>query len=134
MYEAGAKAVGDKLRGTGKGYVHKNVNGRQKLLHRLIYEEYVGRELLPYPEEIVHHKDRDKKHNCVPGKILCGRLFCEGNLELLSGEAAKEHIRIHYAELYEAKHGKPYDPDRPWTADEIKEQERLETYYADGGF
>lgn len=78
------------------------INGKEKreLLHRVIMAEYLGRELLPYPEEIVHHIDLNKHHNCVPSKVTCDNLFCEGNLQLLSGDAAKEHIKLHYAELH----------------------------------
>jgi hypothetical protein len=106
MNLAGAKAYGDKVRGKNKDrHIQVSIEGKSQLLHRVIYAEYLGRPLKPYPEEIVHHKYLDKHHNCVPGKILCGSLLCTGNLELLSGDAAAKHIEEHRDELYAARWG-----------------------------
>jgi hypothetical protein len=92
----------DKRRGSNPDrHIEYRRGDERGLLHRKIMAEYLGRELLPYPEEIVHHIDRNRHHNCVPGRIECGSLFCEGNLQLLTGDAAAEHIRLHYADLHE---------------------------------
>lgn len=107
----GSKRASDNRRGCNPDrHIEVRHNGKREKLHRVIMAEYIGRPLLPYPEEIVHHRDRDKHHNCVPGKIMCGALLCEGNLELLSGDAAAEHMRIHAADLLAGRYGKePYN-------------------------
>jgi hypothetical protein len=115
MVKAGGRASADKTRGSNPDR-HISIrlpDGSRMLLHRYIYQEYVlrpteGRDLLPYPEEIVHHVDEDKHHNCVPGYILCGNMFCTGNLELLTGDAARLHIELHQSKMQAGRHREPY--------------------------
>lgn len=64
--------VPDHPNATKNGYV---------LLHRVIMENYIGRLLTP--DEVVHHKDHNKKNNDI------------SNLELLS---LNEHNRLHVNE------------------------------------
>ena len=61
--------VPDHPNATKNGYV---------LLHRVIMENYIGRLLTP--DEVVHHKDHNKKNNDI------------SNLELLS---LREHVKLH---------------------------------------
>ena len=61
--------VPDHPNATKNGYV---------LLHRVVMENYIGRLLTP--DEVVHHKDHNKKNNDI------------SNLELLT---SKEHFRLH---------------------------------------
>lgn len=60
-------------------YFTINVKGKQKLLHRYIVELHIGRELRS--DEIVHHKNGDKKDNQLE------------NLEILT--SVKEHMQKH---------------------------------------
>lgn len=64
--------VPDHPNATKNGYV---------LLHRVIMENYIGRLLTP--DEVVHHKDHNKKNNDI------------SNLELLT---VKEHHELHSRE------------------------------------
>lgn len=55
-------------------------------------------------DEIVHHRDGDKHHNCY-WKNMCERCREEGqpNLEVLTADAAREHIRRHQAQMQRAR-------------------------------
>lgn len=84
---AGSKAIGDKLRGTGSGYVKQN--GRHG--HRVAAEKKIGRALLF--GEVVHHIDEDKSNNDPE------------NLQVMT---QSEHIRLHHKAMLKArkeKHG-----------------------------
>lgn len=59
-------------------YRAKKVNGTTKLVHRLVMEQHIGRELLP--SECVHHKDGNGHNNHI------------SNLEIMSrSDHAKHH-------------------------------------------
>ena len=56
----------------GKGYVME---------HRLVTEDNIGRFL--FPDEIVHHVDRNKRNNNISNLVIMSR---------------EEHIRLHWRE------------------------------------
>lgn len=60
------------------GYVMGNRNGRSRWFHRLVMEDFLGRDLLP--NEHIHHLNGDKKDNRIE------------NLQMVS---QGEHNRIH---------------------------------------
>lgn len=73
----GARAAAKK--GTGKRHIEIRVNGRKVYEHIYVAEQMLGRKLLP--DEIVHHKDENKKNNDP------------SNLEVLPNRA--EHLKAH---------------------------------------
>ena len=74
------------------------VNGRRVYLHRHIFETHV-RPL--EPNEIVHHKDENKRNNAPD------------NLEALSGRAA--HLYQHNYHKYRDRH-RQSEKDAEWAA------------------
>jgi hypothetical protein len=122
-YRKAGQANSEKRRGCNPDrYIQIRVNGARIYLHRYIIMcercEYLD------ASDIVHHKDRVKHHNCY-GSQLCEecttRFFCFlaainsawlptelirggfSNLEVLTGDAAREHIHIHQQELRRAR-------------------------------
>ncbi len=89
-------------------HIRVRINGVRHYLHRVLAAEMEGRVLRPYPEEIVHHRDNKKHHNCIPGKIQCGDPLCFGNLEVLREDAAVEHINYHQIQLQRARRMKKH--------------------------
>ena len=63
------------------GYKAHKINGEFILDHREIMEKHLGRKLLPFPEEIVHHIDGNRINNNI------------SNLTVMSG---KEHGELHH--------------------------------------
>jgi hypothetical protein len=83
------------------------VGGRLKYLHRHVVEEQLGVKLSS--DEIVHHRDLDKHHNCFWKDARgCERCRREGepNLEVLIGEARREHIERHQRQMQAARRKK----------------------------
>ena len=67
---------------TSNGYVeYTNGSNKGRSVHDVAMETVIGRRL--EPNEVVHHRDRDKQHNDLP------------NLQLLT---RSEHTRLHRAE------------------------------------
>lgn len=62
-------------RGTGTidryGYLTKYINGRRCAVHRYIFEQHLGRPLLP--DEIVHHINENKLDNRIENLELMSR-------------------------------------------------------------
>lgn len=93
---------GAKKRGSNpRTHIRILVNGSRVYLHRYLVQLSEGRAL--GPDEIVHHRDENKHHNCTPDRITCDDPFCFGNLEVLSGDAAAEHCRRHQISLQKAR-------------------------------
>lgn len=53
------------------GYLRIRIRGKRKLLHRVILENVLGRELTP--DELVHHKDGNKENNRPDNLMLTTR-------------------------------------------------------------
>jgi len=49
-------------------YPHKTINGKKKRVHRIVMEEYLGREL--GPNEHVYHLNGDPKDNNIENLVL----------------------------------------------------------------
>ena len=70
----------------GKGHISKDGYQTYKINkniiheHRKVMEDYIGRKLLPFPYEIVHHIDGNKLNNTI------------SNLKIMS---ASEHMKLH---------------------------------------
>lgn len=47
------------------GYKLITINGKQVREHRIIMEKHIGRKLLPFPQEVIHHKDGNKLNNSI---------------------------------------------------------------------
>lgn len=47
------------------GYKQITINGKCILEHRYVMEQYLGRKLLPFPNEEVHHIDGNKLNNKI---------------------------------------------------------------------
>jgi hypothetical protein len=109
VYQANAKragkVAGDKRRGSNPNrHIQVRIDGKLVYLHRHIVERCLGVKLAP--DEIVHHRDNDKHHNHYwKNAAGCERCEAEGqpNLELLTGDAAREHIERHRAQLVAAR-------------------------------
>ncbi len=68
-----------------KGYKLIRINGKQVAEHRYIMEQHLGRKLLPFPKEIVHHKNGNKSDNRIK------------NLELKTcGQHTTDHCKYRY--------------------------------------
>lgn len=89
-------------------HIRIRINGVRHYLHRILAAEMEGRPLKPYPDEIVHHNDGKKHHNCIPGKTTCGDEMCFGNLTILRDQAAAEHIEYHQIQLQRARRRKKH--------------------------
>lgn len=63
-----------------QGYKLIYTNGKQVKEHRIIMEKYIKRKLLPFPIEIIHHKNGNRLDNRIK------------NLELIS---QSEHVIYH---------------------------------------
>lgn len=102
--ELGRRA-GDKRRGSNPNrHIQIRVGGRLKYLHRHTVETQMGVKLAH--DEIVHHRDLDKHHNCFwKDARSCERCRREGepNLEVLTGEARREHIERHQRQMQTAR-------------------------------
>ena len=62
------------------GYQTYTINKEKIHQHRRVMENYLGRKLLPFPKEIVHHIDGNKLNNDI------------SNLQVMS---ASEHMKLH---------------------------------------
>lgn len=87
--------------GLMNGYIVKSVNGRQRLDHRRIMEELLGRELARH--ETVHHVNGQRSDNRTDGPL---RDFRSGNLELWSswqpaGQRVSDKVQFAVAMLRE---------------------------------
>ena len=74
----------DMLRGRGEGKTYTKLHGRHE--HRVVMEQVIGRSLSS--DEIVHHKDEDKKNNDP------------GNLELTDRSL---HASLHFSQYWAEK-------------------------------
>jgi hypothetical protein len=85
-------------------HIRIRVNGKQVYLHRYIVESQMGVKL--GEDEIVHHRDGNKHHNCFWKDVNdCPYEHIDDmpNLEILTGEARIEHIRRHQEEMQRAR-------------------------------
>lgn len=81
-----ASRLGIKRRGKGRedrivdksGYIALSSYKKRKVVHRIVMENHLGRELSP--DELVHHKDGNKHNNHI------------SNLEVVT---RSEHMKIH---------------------------------------
>jgi hypothetical protein len=48
-----------------EGYVIFSINGKSKRGHIIVMEKYLGRPLLPFPQETVHHKNGNRSDNRI---------------------------------------------------------------------
>jgi hypothetical protein len=72
-----------------QGYRGHRINTKYFQEHRLIMEKHLGRKLLPFPQEVVHHIDGNRLNNDI------------SNLQVMSGsEHTKLHLKIRYAKKY----------------------------------
>ena len=62
-----------RLNGSGtitRGYKKITINGKQIPEHRYIMEQYIGRPIKPFPEEIIHHINGNSLDNRIENLIL----------------------------------------------------------------
>jgi hypothetical protein len=72
-------------RGSGwiyKGYKMVQINYETYPEHRLIMEKHIGRKLLPFPQEVVHHINGNKLDNRIE------------NLEIIGSQS--DHMKHHH--------------------------------------
>ena len=83
----------DKIRAEkGANGYEKRIGGKVK--HRLIYEDYIGRELVR--EDVIHHINLDKTDNRLENLYLCNgqseHSFLHRQLEKLAGQLVKSGV------------------------------------------
>ncbi len=97
------------------GYVRVKVNGEWVLEHRYVMEEKIGRKLTD--EELVHHKDEDKKNNSpdnleIKTNITHSKLHAEdrvaGIREFICERCKCTFTRLERKAKYQEKIGKPF--------------------------
>ncbi len=69
-----------KRRPNKSGYILIGKNGKQQQEHRLIMEEHLGRKLLPFPIETVHHINGIRSDNRIENLVVISQA---------------EHVKIH---------------------------------------
>ena len=75
---------------TSRGYVYIYVNGSQVPEHRHVMEQTIGRPLLPFPAEIVHHVNGIKSDNRIENLLVTSQ--SEHTSEYHTGYR-DEHVR-----------------------------------------
>ena len=124
-FERAGKTAGDKRRGSNPDrHISKRVNGQRIYLHRYIVLLESAHTL--EDGAIVHHRDENKHHNCYgsqlcdvcasrlflflvslsAGFMVCASLYIlkgYGNLEVLTGDAARQHIAYHQRRMQAAR-------------------------------
>jgi hypothetical protein len=78
----------------GYKYLQKRINGKGKLLHRIVMEEFLGRELTS--DEVVHHINKDTRDNRIDNLEIATRsahAFCHVSGRCHSEESKQKMSR-----------------------------------------